>query len=274
VTVSGVRWPATADIVILFDTSTSVATVKAAAVQAGAFSVPFVVPSRALRGSPYQVTAQEGSGEFVVATASAPFSLPCPSLTLTPACGSAGAPVSVHGAGFRSDITVSLTFTPPAGAAPIATAVPGGDSTFDVGFTVPAGEPPGTYVVGAVQLRTQVAARAVFTIPCVKAAIKLVPTVGPPGTVVTVTGIGFPIGAAVKLTWNQGVPLALPTMTIGQSQGFQVTVLIFPHDQLGKRTMSAAPDLSVSGAPLFNIATADFLVVEGTAQPRHFTWRR
>ena len=126
----------------------------------------------------------------------------------------------------------------------------------------------------AIQLRTQVAVRAVFTIPCVKAAIKLLPEVGPPGTVVTVTGTGFPVGAVVKLSWNQGVPLALASIAIGASQAFQVTVLVFPHDELGKRTMSAGPDLSVASAPLFNIATADFLVVQGTAQPRNFSWRR
>lgn len=68
--------------------------------------------------------------------------------------------------------------------------------------------------------------------------------------------------------------LALASITVGQSQGFQVTLLIFPHDELAMRTMSAVPDLSVPSAPLFNIATADFLVVPGTAQPKKFAWRR
>ncbi len=263
------------DILIIFNGAT-VATVKGAAIQApgGTFSATFLVPvGTALKGSPYTVTAQEGQGEFVIAAASAPFLVPCPSLTLNPTCGRTGDPIAVHGAGFRPDIVVSLTFTPPAGTPAIASVVPAQDSTFDVSIKVPA-DPPGNYIVDAIQLRTQVAARAVFTIPCTKAAIQLKPTIGPPGTVVTVIGTGFPVGAVVQLSWNQGVPLSLASITIGPSQGFQVTVLIFPHDQLGKRTMSAGPDFSVSGATLFNIATADFLVVEGTAQPRNFTWRR
>lgn len=270
---TGSSFPSQTDILIIFN-GTTVATVKVADVKSGAFTASFVVPAAtASKGTAYTVTAQEGQGEFVIATASASLYVPCPSLTLNPTCGRTGDPVAVHGAGFRQDIVVSLTFTPPAGTAPIAQVVPRQDSTFDVSFKVPA-DPPGTYVVDGLQLRTQVAARATFTIPCVKAAIQLKPTVGPPGTVVTVIGTGFPAGAVVKLSWNQGVPLFLASITIGPSQGFQVTLLIFPHDELGRRTMSAAPDLSVSGAPLFNIATADFLVVQGTAQPRNFTWRR
>jgi hypothetical protein len=98
--------------------------------------------------------------------------------------------------------------------------------------------------------------------------------VGPPGTVVTVTGTGFPIGAIVKLSWNRGVPFKLASMTIDASQGFQVKLLIFPHDELGKRTLNAGPDLSVSNALIFNIVSADFLVVPGSEQPRDFSWRR
>ncbi len=260
-----------ADITITFD-GTVVGTVKGADIHSpgGTFTSTFIVPNKALRGTAYTVTATQS--QFAAGTASAFFSLPCPSLTLNPTCGSVGVPIGVHGAGFRQDIVVSVAFTPPAGNAPVATVTPGQDSTFDTSFVVPA-DPPGTYDVTAVQLRTQVAARATFTIPCVKAAIKLVPTVGPPGTVITVTGTGFPIGGVVKLSWSQGIPLALPSITIGATQGFQVTVLIFPHDELGQRTMNAGPDLSSPSGPLFNIATADFLVVPGSAQPRDFSWR-
>jgi len=53
-----------------------------------------------------------------------------------------------------------------------------------------------------------------------------------------------------------------------------VVLLIYPHDELGMRRLSAGPDLKVTNAPLFNIATADFLVVPGSEQPRDFSWRR
>jgi hypothetical protein len=273
VQVTGSSWIAGTDITISFD-GTPVATVKGTDIKApgGTFTASMTIPSRALRGSPYTVSAGQTSNAVVVRSATAPFSIPCASLTLNPVCGSAGDQVAVHGAGFRSDITVSLTFTPPAGTGPIATSVPGADSTFDVVIKVPS-DPPGQYVVAAVQLRTQAAARAIFTIPCVKAAIKLVPKVGPPGTVVTVTGTGFPIGSIVKLSWSQGIPIKIASITIGTSQGFQIRLLIFPHDELGKRRLNAGPDLSVPSAILFNIATADFVVVPGMSQPRDFSWR-
>ena len=262
------------DVLIIFNAAI-VATVKGTDVNSngtftGSFAVPPTTPSK---GSPYTVTAQQGQGEFVIKTASAFLSVPCPSLTLNPSCGKLRDLIAVHGAGFRQDIVVTLTFTPPAGTPPFATVTPGLDSTFDVSFNVPTNS-PGTYTVDAIQSQMQLAARAVFTLPCAKGQIKLLPEVGPPGTVVTVTGTGFPVGAVIKLSWNQGIPLALPSITIPASQGFQLTILIFPHDQLGKRTMNAGPDLSVAGAPLFNIATADFLVVQGTAQPKKFSWRR
>jgi hypothetical protein len=273
VQVTGSSWIVGTDITISFD-GTAVATVKGADIKTpgGTFTASMTIPNRPLRGSPYTVSAVQGSAAGGTRSATAPFLIPCASLTLNPVCGLAGDPVAVHGAGFRPDIVVSVTFTPPAGTGPIATTVPNADSTFDVVIKVPA-DPPGQYVVDAVQLRTQAAARAVFTIPCVKAAIKLVPKVGPPGTVVTVTGTGFPIGAIVKLSWSQGIPITIASITIGPTQGFQIKLLIFPHDELGQRKLNAGPDLSVAGAILFNIATADFLVVPGMSQPRDFSWR-
>ena len=264
----------------------------------GTFAAAITVPSRPLRGAAYQIVASEDIpvpsptptpiigqvlGPSPVALLAAhlntltapavPFYIPCPSLIPSPACGSPGQPFQIHGEGFRSDVPVQISFTPPAGTPPLATVVPGGDSTFNVNLTVPS-DPPGTYAITAVQLRTQVTARAVFQSPCVKAAIQLKPMIGPPGTVVTVIGTGFPVGAVVKLSWSQGIPITMQSITIGSSQGFQVTVLIFAHDQLGRRQMSAGPDLSVTSAPLFNIATANFMVVPGSEQPRDFSWRR
>lgn len=280
VQVTGSGWAPGYNITIAFDpqgTPPYSVTVQGKSIGSdGTFTTNLTVPSRPNRGTAYQVQASQPLPTAVAAgtrTAQAPFRLPCAALTLNPTCGSVGVPIAVHGEGFQSDVQVEISFTPPAGTKPLATPVPKPDSTFDVTVTVPS-DPPGSYVVTAVQLRTQLAARAEFQIPCVKASIVLKPTVGPPGTVTTVTGTGFPVGAVVKLSWSQGIPLSLASITINATQGFQLTLLIFPHDQLGPRKLSAAPDLSVATAPLFNIATADFLVVPGTAQPRDFTWRR
>jgi hypothetical protein len=288
--VTGSNWLVGFNVDIAFDpqgTPPSIVSAKPAA--NGSFTTTMTVPNRPLRSSPYQVVASQttpvtptpspppifkvfGVVEATLTAAPAFFFIPCPSITADPTCGAVGDSIHVHGQGFRADLQVSVALTPPTPSTPDATAVPGGDSTFDVVIRV-SDRPPGTYSVIAQQLRTQSAARAAFQIPCTKAALKLVPTVGPPGTVVTVVGTGFPVGSIVKLTWSQGIPIRIASITIGASQGFQIRLLIFPHDELGKRKLSAGPDLSVAGAPLFNIATADFLVVPGSSQPRDFSWR-
>lgn len=233
------------------------------------------------RGAPYQVTAIQNvfAAEFVQNKATASFQVPCTTLTLNPTCGSVGGSVAVRGSGFQPGL-VTIMFTPSATGKPDGAAEAGRDTTFAITVMVPQ-LPPGSYVVEATQtaFATAVAlpplvVRAPFTIPCVKAAIVLKPAVGPPGTVTMVTGTGFPVGAVVRLTWSQGIPLSQASITIGSGQGFQLTLLIYPHDQLGLRHLNAGPDLKVTNAPLFNIATADFLVVPGSAQPRDFSWRR
>lgn len=207
-----------------------------------------------------------------------PYTINGPALKVDPTCGSPGLPVTLTGTVFQPNTIVTITFTPPAGATPIATAVPDQSGTFVTGALVP-NVPAGNYVFVATQQvigalgGIQTTARAPFLVPCVAAKIVLKPMVGPPGTVVTVIGTGFPIGAVVKLSWNQGITVSLPSITIGATGGFRVVVLIFPHDELGQRVMSASPDLTVPSAPLFNIATAKVLVVPGSEQPRDFSWR-
>lgn len=304
---TGSAWAAGSDITIQFDPKGSPAytvTVSGKTIGAnGNFTATLQVPPRANSGLAYQVVATQHppSAAGIVVTASAPFYIPCASLALKPNCGSPGQTILVHGDGFRSDQRVGVYFTPPPPQQPNTVAVPKPDSTFDIGLTVPS-RPAGTYVVQAIQVLSvgiiaqpapspsptpsiviqshfqaaappELIATAIFQIPCTRGSIKLIPNVGPPGTVTTVIGTGFPVGALVKLRWSQGIQVTAPSILVDASQGFQVTLLIFPHDELGLRHLSAGPDLSNPSAPLFNIATADFLVVPGSAQPRDFSWR-
>jgi|GEM_PF-4994611 len=282
-------------------------TVKSGAVKSdGTFDASFA-PALAPRGAPYTVTALQNvfAAEFVQNKATATFQIPCTTLTLDPTCGSPGTPISIRGAGFQPRLQVTIGFTPSATGKPDAVAAPLADTTFAVVVAVPQ-LPAGTYVVQAIQQTplgviaqpaapspspsptpspppifsmrggylSALMATATFQIPCTKGTITLKPAVGPPGTVTTVIGTGFPVGAVVKLSWSQGIGVTAPSITIGSNQSFQVILLIYPHDELGLRHLRAGPDLSVSNAPLFNIATADFLVVPGSEQPRDFSWRR
>ena len=94
--------------------------------------------------------------------------------------------------------------------------------------------------------------------------ITLTPPVGPTGTVVVVTGTGFPAGQPVQITWSAGItPTPLTPVTTAPDGTF-TAVLVLPHDVLGKRRLTAVAIVSgVPGTP----ATAPFLVVEHTAQP-------
>jgi hypothetical protein len=87
------------------------------------------------------------------------------------------------------------------------------------------------------------------------AAIKLVPAVGPPGTVAAVSGSGFPANAIVPLVWQQGIG-AVTAFADGQG-AFHVQMLVFPRDELGPRLLQAQG---------FG-ASADFLVVPISVEP-------
>ncbi len=95
--------------------------------------------------------------------------------------------------------------------------------------------------------------------------IVLSPTVGPPGTVVQVTGAGFVAGQPVALSWSIGItPQPLSPIQAAPDGTLQAQILVLPNDLLGKRTLSASSVVQgVPGPP----ATADFLVVPRTAQP-------
>ncbi len=104
--------------------------------------------------------------------------------------------------------------------------------------------------------------------------LTLTPLVGPPGTIVTARGADFPAGVAVQVSWSQGiVSTTAAAIVTDQSGAFTTTVLVFPHDELGTRALTA-----VSAAPpnssQIGFASAFFLVVPGAVQPRDFSWRR
>lgn len=87
--------------------------------------------------------------------------------------------------------------------------------------------------------------------------ITLAPAVGPPGTVVSVDGAGFPPASALVLVWSPGIGrTAVTTDAHGAFTARQV--LVFPKDQLGARKLTADP---------FPGATAGFLVVPPPLAP-------
>jgi hypothetical protein len=50
-------------------------------------------------------------------------------------------------------------------------------------------------------------------------------------------------------------------------------MLVFPHDQLGVRVLTAV-SMTPPNSSLIGFASAFFLVVPGEVQPSDFSWRR
>jgi PKD repeat protein len=86
--------------------------------------------------------------------------------------------------------------------------------------------------------------------------ISLLPKVGPPGTVVAVSGSDFPANTAVSLAWQPGIGTAAVTTSPAGTFTNRL-VLVLPKDRLGGRLMVA----QTFGA------TATFLVVPPSIAP-------
>ncbi|WP_143264290.1 VWA domain-containing protein, partial [Amycolatopsis kentuckyensis] len=90
------------------------------------------------------------------------------------------------------------------------------------------------------------------------------PGVTPLGSVPRVTGTDFPPGATVRLAWSDGISETPGLATVGVDGRFEAQFLVFHHDLIGPRTVSAT---SVSG-PKFGTAQSNpILVVLRTEQP-------
>lgn len=139
---------------------------------------------------------------------------------------------------------------------------------------------------GAIPMATIIndTASATYSIPCptptpspsptptslAPPVVTLKPAVGPPGTVTLLKGSGFPAGA-VDLAWSAGIFGPVPSTVLPDATGtFTLELLIYQHDTIGSRVLTATP---VVPPPGLGAASAGFLVVPGSVQPGDFSWR-
>ena len=99
-----------------------------------------------------------------------------------------------------------------------------------------------------------------------QAKILLDPGVGPQGIVVVATGSGFPAGAQIQLTWSVGITPALPVVTVDNTGGFTMQVLVFHHDVVGPRNLVA----KWVGGPEFPTLEVPMLVTVRSVAPPGF----
>ncbi|HEY0499382.1 MAG TPA: choice-of-anchor D domain-containing protein [Kutzneria sp.] len=89
--------------------------------------------------------------------------------------------------------------------------------------------------------------------------IKLGPTVGSPGSVITVTGTGFAASSPIGVHYLNGFPESA-TVNSDAGGGFTTSLLVFPLSELGPRTVQAA----VTGSTPAVAGNADLLVTPGS----------
>jgi hypothetical protein len=195
-----------------------VTTTATGAIPAGIIlTVPGVAPST------YLVQADIPSGVPVEASAS--FTVPSPSVTLSPTSGVLGTVITITGSGFAINTAGVVSFDTnrnsvldPGEPRVLVTTTAAGAIPAGIILTVPA-VAPGTYPVRAdIPSGVPVEASASFTVP--SPSITLSPTSGVPDTVITITGSGFAINTAGVVWFDSNVDGAIDP---GESQASVIT---------------------------------------------------
>jgi hypothetical protein len=176
--------------------------------------------------------------------------------------------VTATGSGWSAGDEVRVQWEDGIGLATLATTTVDDNGNFTVFFAVPDNTAEGEYTIHFVGVPPDGEAytiSAIFTVQ-VQPTITLDPTEGPPGTEVTATGSGWPVGLDVSVQWENGTVLA--TTTVDGNGSFTVSFTIpddaaegqhvidfvgFPPDG-GAYTTSAIFMVSTSTAPSFGAA--------------------
>jgi hypothetical protein len=131
-----------------------------------------------------------------------------------------------------------------------------GAQVFFITFSVPVCRAPPTTTPTTASPTTTPSTTTTTTVAPGLPSLTVNPKVGSDGTVAVVKGAGFPANVNVAVLWHRG--LGAVTAHTDSTGAFIVSMLVFPHDLGGPRTVAA------SGFPS---ATAAFLVEAGPAGP-------
>lgn len=206
----------------------------------GSFSgATYTVPNKA-PGS-HTVSVTDGGAN----SASASFSIPTPSITLSPTSGNVGSTPTISGANFPAGSSVSATYDGSAVTIP-STSTNGSGSFTGASFTVPE-SPAGAHPVVATA-----GGRSAGADYTVTPSITLTPNHGLGGSTDQISGKGFAAGSAISATFN-GSPVTLSSTTSDANGSFSGASYTVPDITAGSYTVAA----SDAGA---HSANASFLI--------------
>ena len=244
VSASGQGFAASSTITLTFGVPTVITT--PALVQtdtSGSFTCSFNVPSSS--GGARTVTATDAATH----SSSATFTVNVPTLSLSPATGPVGRPVTITGSNFTPNSAVTVTFGGNTLTTNPASITTSGTGTFSATFNVPASS--GAPAVTATDVATN-SGSATFTVTT--RSITLSPNNGPVTTSVTVSGSNFIPSSALTIAYD-GVTVATSTSTASGALPTGVTFAV-PSSTFGSHTVTVTDSSGNNVGALFTVAAS------------------
>jgi hypothetical protein len=178
---------------------------------------------------------------------------PPPSLTLIPASGPPGTVINVFGSNFEPEDELSITFDGEA-VIPVQSDMEGNFSGDFQIFTPILGP----HIVTAEEIINEPLASATFTVISGPPIIIIDPTVGPTGTSVNVTGIGFPENSIINILYDGDIVPTTPVVVEPNDIGVFTAFITIPLGVLGNHQIAAIIEDSEDPS-----ADATFRVTQG-----------
>ncbi len=204
----------------------------------GSFTNTFSIPT--IPGGSQSVSASDGSNAGTTS-----FNV-TPVTTLTSSLGAPGSSDSVTGNGFTANAPVTIKY----GDTNVASVTAAGDGTFSsTSFTIPSSS-TGGHSVTAVDTSSLSSAS---TLTINSATEALLPSSGPVGTSVKVTGSGYAGLSTMSFTYDGSTIATTPANVTTRSTGTFTATVTIPASDAGTHTIEATDGSNISGSKTFTV---------------------
>jgi hypothetical protein len=209
----------------------------------GSCTLPFVVPA----GAPYATYEVTATGQTSQRSTTSFFEVIIPSIDLNPSSGGPGTSVTAYMGGFPIfDALIEITY----GGVTIGSFEAATDGEAYAEFSVPAGNPSGTYLVVATGQTSGYVATTTFDQNV--GVLTLSPSSGSPGASTIASASGFASGESIQFAFD-GTPVGTCTADASGSCTSQATA---PANDFGP-----SDNVTATGAVSGVVATATFQII-------------